>query len=238
MRLYRIYESEFPSSGQHRLSDENARIVMQVLRVREDEALFLMNGRGEIAEARVSALGRREVSVDVLNVETHKQALPRLTLLMGMPKGDKTSAVVQDAVEWGAASVVFVETEHAIPQKKDSMSSRLERVAIEAMRQSGNPFLMDVRGPVSILEALDSTPSDLSILCDERERSQTLRSVAIDAKPQSIRLAVGPEGGWSHGDRDLFQSAGFTSVSLGPYTLRCETAAAGALAAARALFSL
>ena len=45
-----------------------------------------------------------------------------------------------------------------------------------------------------------------------------------------ILLAVGPEGGWTEDELQLFQNSGWVSASLGPTILRSETAAIAATA--------
>jgi 16S rRNA (uracil1498-N3)-methyltransferase len=50
-------------------------------------------------------------------------------------------------------------------------------------------------------------------------------------------VLVGPEGGWSAGEREAVAAGGISRVSLGPHVLRVETAAVAAavlLAAFRA----
>ena len=47
---------------------------------------------------------------------------------------------------------------------------------------------------------------------------------------REIALAIGPEGGFSPGERDLLSAAGYQRVRLGPRVLRTETAALVALA--------
>jgi 16S rRNA (uracil1498-N3)-methyltransferase len=42
--------------------------------------------------------------------------------------------------------------------------------------------------------------------------------------PDRILLAVGPEGGWNDFERGLLESRGFRRISLGPRTLRTDTA--------------
>jgi RsmE family RNA methyltransferase len=39
-----------------------------------------------------------------------------------------------------------------------------------------------------------------------------------------VLLAVGPEGGWDDYELSLLESRGFTRLSLGPRTLRSDTA--------------
>ena len=54
-----------------------------------------------------------------------------------------------------------------------------------------------------------------------------------------IVLAVGPEGGWTEDELQLFRQAGWISASLGNTILRAETAAMAATAiVASALHSL
>ncbi|MDR2612956.1 MAG: 16S rRNA (uracil(1498)-N(3))-methyltransferase [Deltaproteobacteria bacterium] len=50
-------------------------------------------------------------------------------------------------------------------------------------------------------------------------------------EPPCLTVLVGPEGGLAPGERDAALGAGFVPVSLGPWTLRAETAAVAALAA-------
>jgi 16S rRNA (uracil1498-N3)-methyltransferase len=57
-------------------------------------------------------------------------------------------------------------------------------------------------------------------------------SVLPERRTAADRVAVmlGPEGGWTDGERRLAGGAGWLPVSLGPLVLRAETAAAAALA--------
>lgn len=52
--------------------------------------------------------------------------------------------------------------------------------------------------------------------------------------PARFLIAVGPEGGWSPFELALFQEVGFSRVSLGPRTLRTDTAVVSLLALAAA----
>jgi len=51
----------------------------------------------------------------------------------------------------------------------------------------------------------------------------------------AIRMAVGPEGGWTAEEEALFDAENWRPVSLGPRILRAETAAITAMAVAAAL---
>jgi 16S rRNA (uracil1498-N3)-methyltransferase len=44
-----------------------------------------------------------------------------------------------------------------------------------------------------------------------------------------VAVMLGPEGGWTDGERQSATAAGWAAASLGPLILRAETAAAAAL---------
>ena len=44
------------------------------------------------------------------------------------------------------------------------------------------------------------------------------------AAPASVQLLIGPEGGWSEAEVQQALAAGALAISLGPRTLRAETA--------------
>jgi 16S rRNA (uracil1498-N3)-methyltransferase len=51
-----------------------------------------------------------------------------------------------------------------------------------------------------------------------------------DQSPPELRLAIGPEGGWSAEEEEAALAAGWQPVSLGGTILRTSTAAVAALA--------
>jgi len=52
---------------------------------------------------------------------------------------------------------------------------------------------------------------------------------------ESVRLLVGPEGGWTDGERDAARAAGFEPWRFNPFVLRVETAAVVAAGLVRAM---
>jgi 16S rRNA (uracil1498-N3)-methyltransferase len=68
------------------------------------------------------------------------------------------------------------------------------------------------------------------VLAESEERTLLRDVVKPDAANPGVALAVGPEGGWTEGELQSFQLAGWTSVSLGATILRAETAAMAATA--------
>ena len=217
------------------LTDENVKIARDVLRLKSGSGIQLVDGLGLVAEAAVEKLERKKGSVRILRRRRCRRPVPQVTLFQGIPKGDKPTWVIQKAVEWGVARVVFLATEYSVPQKRVDVLKRWRKVAVEALRQSGNPFLPLIEGPFPLDASVFSVPAAVSVLFDENEKARMLREILTDGHPDTVCIAIGPEGGWSDAERERFRKAGFQSACLAPYVLRTETAAISAVAAVHTL---
>ncbi|MCC7460305.1 MAG: RNA methyltransferase, partial [Proteobacteria bacterium] len=74
----------------------------------------------------------------------------------------------------------------------------------------------------------------LNVVLDETETVQF--PSLLNAKPESVSLFVGPEGGFSSAEREFFKKNGCKFVRIAPYVLRADTAAISAVALFRAAF--
>jgi RsmE family RNA methyltransferase len=85
---------------------------------------------------------------------------------------------------------------------------------------------------VLIEDELDTLfASGLRLVADPAASRSTSTLVRESVK-ERILLAVGPEGGWNAFELDLLEAHGFQSVSMGPRTLRTDTACIALLALA------
>lgn len=207
--------------------------LVHVHRVRQGDTLEVFDGEGRAFAATVS-------SAEPLTLELQApRDAPRVrpvTVLQGMPKGYKLELVVQKASELWATAVWPVFCERSVVKSASGDAKKLARwqkIADEAARQCGRNEVMRVDAPVPLAEAL-AAPSILVL--DEDETARTL-SQAVRALPPvaPLTLAVGPEGGWSDAERELFRRHGAVSVTLGALVLRTETAALAALSVVRHL---
>ena len=95
---------------------------------------------------------------------------------------------------------------------------------------------------MQVKDAVHDEPEALRLLLAESERTTTLREALDSSETNSagngsrrIRLAIGPEGGWTPEEETLFATEGWRPVSLGPRILRAETAAIAAVSIVAAM---
>ncbi len=156
----------------------------------------------------------------------------RVTLFQAMPKGDKLDTIVQKAVELGAAQICPVLTSRCVsrPDKKsfEKKRERLNRIALEAAKQSGRGIVPQVSELLTLNEAADRlAENDYSLICYECG-GVSFGSVGLKNNA-SIGVFIGSEGGFEKSEVELCVSKGAVAIGLGPRILRCETAPLAAL---------
>ena len=72
--------------------------------------------------------------------------------------------------------------------------------------------------------------ADLHVALDNYEAKGALGAVLSDAEASAV-IALGPERGWSPGERDVFRKNGWKLVHMGAHVLRAETACVAAVSA-------
>jgi 16S rRNA (uracil1498-N3)-methyltransferase len=68
------------------------------------------------------------------------------------------------------------------------------------------------------------------VLAESETRLPLTQTLLSHPTGGSVALAIGPEGGWTAAEGQMFKRAGWVAASLGPTILRAETAAIAALA--------
>jgi 16S rRNA (uracil1498-N3)-methyltransferase len=236
MRLTRIHVDAPLSGGAVvELPEGAAAHLVRVLRLQPGDACVLFNGDGHDYDARIASVGKRGASVQVEGRRAVDNESPlRITLLQGIARGEKMDLVLQKATELGVAAVLPVGSERSDVRLDEARAAKRlahwRQVVASACEQSGRARVPEVAPPRSLAAALralgDSGPGARWLLDPFAERS----AADVPATIGACVLAVGPEGGWSPGDRALLMDAGFAGLRLGPRVLRTETAGLAAIA--------
>jgi len=191
-----------------------------VCRARPGDELRLFNGDGHEYPARVVEVGRRDVAVEVLAVESPARELPfALRVAAPLPKGDRAQFLVEKLTELGVAELTLLTTRRSVVSPREAKLDRLARYVIEASKQCGRNVLMRVAGPVAWEAIVQQEMAPLRLVAHPGGGVLPARGEG------DVSVAVGPEGGLTEEEVALAVSAGWQPVGLGPRILRIETAA-------------
>ncbi len=137
--------------------------------------------------------------------------------------------VVEKATELGVSKIVPIISERS--EKKDLNMERIRKIIVEASEQCGRADV-PVLGSVMTLEECIMEVEEEKIVFDitgEHFSSSLIHNTC------PVSIFIGPEGGWTEKELELFKQKGAKIFSLGPLTLRAETASIVALTTSKLL---
>ena len=211
------------AAGERSLPKESARYVLRVHRMRTGDRFVAFDPKTRL-ECEAELLDGRRVRLMDPRAASLVATRPA-TVIQCLGKAGKLDRVVRDATELGATCIVPAESDRCAARGHARQQARLERVALEAARQCGRGDVPTIGATRPLSQALrDHAEGTMLIL-----HPNATRRLASVSGP--VVVAIGPEGGFSDDEIELATSLGFHSVSLGPFTLRTETACAAVLGA-------
>jgi 16S rRNA (uracil1498-N3)-methyltransferase len=204
----------------------------RVKRMVAGDKVRLTDGNGVLAFGAISSLDKKQVQVDVADVE---HVAPQAAIHLRVPVGDRDRMLwlAEKATELGAATwqaVKFRRSASVSPRGEgDAFAAKVRLRMINALEQSGGARLPRILPDIPV-NALAVAANELPILLDPSGASLS-RMLRADREPV---LLFGPEGGVEPDERDRLISTGWQIASLADTVLRFETAGIAALAVCRA----
>lgn len=218
----------FSSFDEHHLKN--------VLRIKNGEEIIVAyNNIFYHCSAQVSNSGISALLIKKLD-ESH-ELKAKITLVYGLPKGDKFELVLQKATELGVNTIIPYNAKRSIVQiddkKIDTKLERWNKIIHDASMQSKRNIIPNVTKPMKLNNIL-SLDADIKLIAFEEDScfgQETLfNTLNKDLSSKHIVLMVGPEGGFDIDEVNQLVESGFKRVSLGKRILRSETAAIDMLA--------
>jgi 16S rRNA (uracil1498-N3)-methyltransferase len=228
-----------PAAGDLRAGDEvelvgpeghHAAVVRRLL---PGEGVVLTDGAGTRLVGEVSEVAKRGLTVHVQELLTVPAAVPRVTVVQAIPKGERGELAVELLTEVGADVVVPWAAERSVGRWRGERAARsLEKwrsTAREAAKQARRAWWPEVTEPAGLEEVCDRVRASGLALALHEAGGVPLSS--LGELPEDLLLVVGPEGGLTDAELEALRGAGAVVVRLGDEVMRTSTAGAAATAA-------
>jgi len=212
------------------LTGDHAGHLARVLRARVGQE-FDIATPSAVRHGCITSVSDQRVEFELGGEVTASQTTP-VTLFLAIFKFDRMEWALEKCTELGASRMVPViaqRTESHLATAASKRQQRWVRLTRQASEQSRRAVPPELGPPARLKDILEGHAP--GIVLSEIETQVMLRD-AIPPASASLTLAIGPEGGWTAPELELFQTRGWTPASLGPTILRAETAAIAALAVA------
>jgi len=215
------------------LRGEEAHHCVRVARHRVGDEIEIFQGRGISAVARIVGFRGGEVELETLGLRHSEPLAVAVTLAQAVPAGKTMDWIVRKAVEIGVSRVVPLRTTRTAipPQKREVKGDKWRRLALEACKQCGRNWLPEVSEILEVEEFLRQDGAHLRFAAALLPEAKRLRhwSTSQTGNVASVSVAIGPEGDFTAEELEAFRQGGTHFLSLGPTTLRADTAALYAL---------
>ena len=202
-----------------------------VLRARIGQEFDLSTGE-VVRRGRIVAIHDRRIEIE-LGEELPATTPLRIAVALAIFKFDRMEWAIEKCTELGVTRIIpFIarRTGAHLAAAAQKRVERWQRIACQASEQSRRATPPEIAEPVKLKEAV-ALNAATRILLAEAEDRVLLKDVLGPAPADGeIILAIGPEGGWTESELELFTNAGWITASLGGNILRAETAMIAATA--------
>lgn len=205
------------------LGKEESQHCVKVLRLKENDTLYLTDGQGNLYKAEIVEAMPRSCSVKI--IETQAEYGKRDYYLHVAIAPTKNIARIEwfleKATEMGIDEITPIICDHS--EREIVKNERLEKIIVSAMKQSLKAYLPKLNEAIPIKQLIQNAKEENKLICycqdDDRKKIQDIY------KPkESVLIIIGPEGDFSEKEVKEALNNNFQKITLGKERLRTETA--------------
>lgn len=233
MRLHRFYITEIIGTKSEIILDsvDVVHQIRKVFRLKKGDLIIMFDGSGSDYTCGIEDFRDETIVLGVRGVSKSRFMPEReVYLYAALVKKDTFEWIVEKATELGVTKIIPVIAERT--EKKAINKERITKIAIEASEQSGRGSVPRIAPVIGLKEAV--------LELAEKNEEETVRSIAFHTDAELFDTPdigsvvptacfIGPEGGWSPDEIDLFHKSNIPVRSIGTQVLRAETAVVATL---------
>lgn len=233
---------EIDTQGNVRVTGVRAAHLLGVLQVAVGQSVRIGVMDGPTGIATVQGVGQDGVDL-ACRLDADVATKPRIDLLLALPRPKVMKRLWAQLAAIGVRRIILTNAERVERHYFDThvlLPGCYRPLLIEGLQQSRDTHVPLVsthrRFKVLIEDELDALSGPGLRLVADPSAPTPITSL-VSAQPEltplrRLMIAIGPEGGWNAFEMDLLEEHGFRPVSMGPRTLRTDTACVALLALA------
>ena len=224
-KIHRIYLATDLKSDVHRCSMDLSHRILNVLRIKNNEALSIFNNKGQECLSRVSIEEKQVVLNLSKEIKSEISRSKKISLCVSIINMKLMDLIIQKSVELGVTSFIPIYTQRSQYKSVDKKLDHWEKTVIHATEQCGRLDIMKLCRPVSLSDFDNIYQSTSKYLLHQNGD----KFKCEDLESRDITLLVGPEGGFDDHEIDYLDANGWKSKTINVNILRTETACISAL---------
>lgn len=216
-----FYKKNLTTDSFQTLDEGESKHCAQVLRHQVGDEIAVFDGNGTKCIGKLTSIKKNACEFEVISTEKTKKTTSQIHLGIAPTKNmDRMEWLVEKLCEIGVDEVSLIYTQHS--ERRKIRLDRLEKKAVSAMKQSGNPFKIQINEAVSLPQFIENLESETNFICYLGEELPFIGEIGVPNSNTTV--LIGPEGDFSVEEIQLVKENGFKGASLGDNVLRTETA--------------
>ena len=217
IRLF--FKEKIVNSKSIALDSEKTHYLKRVMRKKNGDKITIFNGKEQ---------WEVELNLTEYTVKPEKKTgmlgfVPDFYLYFSLLKNKQTNYLIEKVCELGVKKIIPLKTEFS--ENFTPNICRLKKVAIEAVEQSNGILVPEIEKLSSLKEVLKNWNKERKVFfCDEDRKGKKISKISL-SKKDKVAIFIGPVGGWSLRDKQLFESIEVNKINLGKNILKADTAA-------------
>lgn len=220
MRLHRFFiEQKILESGEVMVSDKDLIHQWQkVFRLKAGDRVILFDGTGFDYVSEIVLLDKNRGVLKVIDKKLNEN-IPKkeIHLFQSIIKKDNFEWILEKGTELGVSYFHPIISERS--EKKNINFERAGKIIKEASEQSGRGSLPRISELANLEDVLINNFVSIAFHTTGEKFDKN-----DFEKEEVVGIFIGPEGGWSERELEIFKEKGVKILSLGMQILRAETA--------------
>ena len=199
--------------------------IKNVLRYKEGEFLDISN-ENTIYTTKIDKISKKIIKFKIIDLKKDKsEKTNKIILIQSLFSWPRLEWLVEKVVELGIDEIIFIQTGRSKIKINnwEAKKERIYKIIYKALTQSHRGEWIKINPPVKLDELKLS--DGFKIIFDTKDENLTFTPSILNNVKGEVYIAIGPEGGFSEDEKELFYSLGFKPYKLPLPILRAETAA-------------
>jgi 16S rRNA (uracil1498-N3)-methyltransferase len=229
MKLHRFYVNDTELMHDFWMKDSNLfHQWTRVLRFQVGREIVLFNEYQEEKLYKIIKIGDNAIHLELVT-EMHPKIPEKDTYLcFSLLKKDKNDWILQKGTELGVSHFLPLFSDRT--EKTGFDVDRATKIVIEASEQCGRAGIPRIREPLTLESLIHELADKIDLYVAEQGFKNEINDTKKESDKVSTGILIGPEGGWTDEEKQLFAKKELKQLSLSQFTLRAETAAITAAA--------
>ena len=181
-----------------KIDGEESNHILNVMRHKIDDEIYVTNGLGKIFKCRISLVNKKIVEAKILDEFNFEERFPSITFCIPMLRNnDRMEFALEKCTELGVSNFIVFQSKRSVPKKLNLV--RVEKILIAAIKQSLLSWLPKIRN-IGSLDELAHTEEE-KIIFDQSSDNYFSRD-KIKA-PMRYLFIFGPEGDFTLEEMNL-----------------------------------